>query len=398
MNAAENPTVAATVAPPPNHRSATGPATADGGDEGLQEGLSSQAGLEAWKGLGGDETRNTVTIYSVNESGGSEYLLTVEASQSHESVLSMLRTKYGPGQYRFQPRENGRIGKSFVMGIAADPRQPVAGAAPAPTMPPGPQAPDLRGLVDGFTGAVKEMMSGMMGMIDKRDQAAALERREAALAAKEQQLEVIRELGKSRGDGGGQLNTILNTLVERALQPPAPPPDPFAQLERLMKVKKLVGNDGSEENPFVEVAKGLGPVLASLIAQAQGGQRPAVVAVRRAAPAGPSPAVPLPAPATGGDGAAQPAADDLQQLIDVVQRMAAKNTDPESAIVALQALLEPNHFEQVATLVTLPGALDQLEALAPTLKPYRGWLQSLAEMLNPPHATEEAAHDPSPAP
>lgn len=385
MNAAETPTGAATAAPPPNHRSATGPAITDGGDEGLQDGLSSQAGLEAWKGLGGDETRNTVTIYSVNESGGSEYLLTVEASQSHESVLSMLRTKYGPGQYRFQPRENGRIGKSFVMGIAADPRQPVAGAAPAPTMPAGPQAPDLRGLVDGFTGAVKEMMSGMLGMIDKRDQAAALERREAALAAKEQQLEVIRELGKSRGDGGGQLNTILNTLVERALQPPAPPPDPFAQLERLMKVKKLVGNDGSEENPFVEVAKGLGPVLAGLIAQAQGGQRPAVAAVRRVAPANTAPAIPAPSPVVSGDGAAEPVApsagDAFQQLIEVIQRMAAKGTDPASAIVALQALLEPDEFEQLTALLTLPNALDQLAVIAPQLTPYRAWIDAVAATI-----------------
>lgn len=303
----------------------------------------------------------------------------------------------GPGEYEFcVVRDNQYTGDNRRFVVKA----PSATASPAAQVPAA-AAPDVRGLVEGFSATVKEMLAGMMSMMEKRDQAAAMERREAAIAAKEQQLEMLREL--NRGQAPAKLDGVIETLVKRALEPPpvpAPPPPPPTladQLRDFAMMKKLIDQGGSEEGTMEQLAKGALPVLAGIVAAAQQQQpKPAAPTVRRVVTVGkPGGAIPMPPPpdepaasstATAGD--AVPAAkaeptdmEKFEQLVGVIEGMARRNVAADAAMVALSALLPEEDFSQVATLVTLPGALDQLLMLAPKLAPYRAWLEALAAEL-----------------
>ncbi len=195
---------------------------------------------------------------------------------------------------------------------------------------------------------------------------------------------LLETMMKARGDtvaaASGMPPEIMQMLIAKAF---APAPSALSQLKELQQMQNIVG--GTEEGPFESLAKNLGPVLTGLMAQAQQGGKPAAAKPLRtvALPAIAAPGEPAAAPEKAMAAETPPASqgDQLAKLVDVIERMAARNVEPDTAIVALSAIMDAADFEQVTTLVTIPGALDQLTAMAPSLAPYRAWLEALAEAI-----------------
>lgn len=206
------------------------------------------------------------------------------------------------------------------------------------------------------------------------------------------QNELLQTMMKARGDtvaaASGMPPEIMQMLIAKAF---APAPSALSQLKELQQMQNMVG--GTDEGPFDKLASGLGPVLAAIVAQtgAAGKAAPAPVrtvkvggAIRppsAAVPAAPSsiaaPGDPVP-PAPADEPTSQ---EQFEQLVKVVEGMARRGVDAESAIVALSALMEPAEFDQIAALLSFPGALDQLTTMAPSLAPHRDWLEALAEAI-----------------
>lgn len=342
--------------------------------------------------FGPKDSAPIVYVHPLNERDGRRLpaVLVIRSDEPEDTAADRLAA-LKPGTYAVVEK---------VGGVVASTRSHVVPAPPSDDDPAPPLVAQVApvhqaGQSVDVVGAIKEMMAGMMLMQQQAADRAMAERREERIAEREARLDLARELGKN-SNNGGMPEALMQSLLNRAFAPPPTPADPFEQLERLMNVKKLVATDG-EESPMRELVRDVAPLFAGAFA-AMAQQRPAAPRppVRTVAPA-PSPAAP-PAPA-GGDGASGAEAlsdlDRFNRLVGLIESMAARQVAPDAALVTLESLVDPEDMEQVASFVTIPGAIDQLLSIAPSLVPYRSWVEALAAELTPPPAGDSDAQNPS---
>lgn len=351
------------------------------------EGASDSPLLDAL--VGPRLSRRGVRVHRLKSDGSRGAMLLTVAHEDDPAEVRARIARYGAGEYELAPVLDNRYhGQTSRMVIEASevPSEPAQAPAAAPA------APDLAGLMrqvsDMMAAQQREMAQQMRELMQAQQ-----------LAAANQNAEMFKLLAaRPQGPAESLLpQELLVGLIKRAFDPPPPQPDPFEQIAKMLKVQKLLSNGGTEENSLTELVKGVAPVVAGAFAAAQQGaqQQPrrTVAAVR--------PAPPAPAAAAGEPAAPPPAEDrnaEFAQLLTVIEGMARRQVAPDAALVALSALLSEEDMEQVASLVTIPGALDQLEVIAPGLKPYRAWLEALAAELSDPDNPEAPSHDPDPAP
>ena len=77
-------------------------------------------------------SRDTMTISRVMDTGQLAHLFTVDAAIPPEKTMERLRADYGPGEYQFQARREGRIEKTFRLSVEAQPERGAALAAKTP--------------------------------------------------------------------------------------------------------------------------------------------------------------------------------------------------------------------------------------------------------------------------
>lgn len=323
-------------------------------------------------------------VHKVGENGNAGPALFTFYDLDEPGQVREKIARYGAGEYFIRTAVRGQMkgaGRKLVIEAheATAPIAATAAAAPAATHSLG---VDVARVMESMRDLMREQGEKHSATLDRVVQ-------NLTTQAKDAQIEILKMVvQRPQTDANGMPPGIMELLLKKAVEPPPQPPSMISQLKELVQLQKIVGG-GGEENTFAELAKGLGPVLAGLLAAAQGGGKPqkpmrTVSAVQgKPAAALAPPAEPVP-PSEPQAEAASP--DQFSRLVEAVEGMARRGVPAESAFIALEALLEPEDFDQLANFVTAPGALDQLVMIAPSLATHREWLESLAQVIAAPPA------------
>lgn len=207
--------------------------------------------------------------------------------------------------------------------------------------------------------------------------------------------------------GKSQSKEILEMVKElRAMNPPPKDPEPFEkQLERLIKLKELVGGNepvvGSTWVDVVrEIAGNLGNVIPGLVA-ARAGMRPGLPSMPpQGALAAPPASTGAPAsdPTNPQPGAAPVGNGGLMQLLPWLQGVFADlviqaKRDRDPALYAEVILDNVPEGIDVGTLIEFVKRQDwwpQLTQFAPAVAPYQGWFTRFRKELLDLHFEMEA--------
>lgn len=362
-------TVTATVEQPAGNRSAT----VDQPDA-LPD---APRAVDAWKALGGAENRDSITVYRVDAADGvPAFLFSVDAETTPDALMRRLRRDYGPGQYRLQIREGGRINANKLIAVEAEPEP---GAALH-----GARAP--RGDGDGID-FTKFLFQQLMAQQQQTTtiMTAALGR---PLPPERQGVDVAKVLTAAAPLVAPVIAGMFE-LVKGAK------PDALGLVRQVAEIRDLLSGDGGGDEPktgatamdaILQIGKTFAPLLLQgaqqMQMQAQQQPRPQIVSAPAVthAPAQPGAPVVEPVAPPAVTAAQLPPGHPLPHLLATLVTGAIKDGDPASyADLVLDQW--PMPLEQLAALLADPKWLDQLAQFEPRVTAYAPWFGELREAI-----------------
>jgi hypothetical protein len=325
------------------------------------------AAVDAWLNLGGVENQDSVTIYRQPETGAAEFLFTVPAETPPDAMLRRLQREYGPGQYRFQVRQGGRIVRNSLVPIAAEPKPR---DERAPPREPEPRRIDLTELLPQLN-AQQQMTTSVI--------TAALGR---PLPPERQGPDVAKVLGAA----APLVAPIIAGIVELMK---GTKPDPIELVRKFAEIREMLtadapppGNAGAMD-VVLEGLKSLGPVV--MQAMQQQAARPPMPPPMRPAPApiaappaGPAPTPPEPPPVVTRQ--QLPPGHPLLVILGLLVNGAVKGSDPEE-YTGLVLDAWPMPAEQLYALLQAPDWLQALAQFDPRAAAHAPWFEGLRASL-----------------
>lgn len=336
--------------------------------------------IDAYLSLGGNENRDTVTVFKASDTGAPVFLFSADPTDvPPDALMQRLRRDYGPGEYRLQVRKGGRIAENKRIGVEAEPVRNVYEREP--------QQEARRNEPDWFT---KMMM----------DQAARAQESQtkllAALIGRPVQDRPGMDVAKVLGVATPLLLPFINGIIE---QMKGARPDMLEMAQKLATLREtLAGDDApapASGKGFIDllsdVARSMGPAFGQMMlrAQAQSASTPAATAaapVSAPAIAGPGEGG-QPAPVTKTEAppvvVAQqlPAGHPLEVLLKMLVTAAVKDSD---VVAYSEMVIDQWPFggeEGLISGLQDPRWLDALANFNPDVRAHAPWFERLRDAI-----------------
>lgn len=324
-------------------------------------------GTDAYKSLGGIENSDSITVFRASETGSPAYLFTVDPENvPPDALMRRLRREYGPGEYRLQIREAGRIARNTRITIEAEPPQrPARVERDADDKPRG---------VD----LTQFLLSQLTAQQNQTAQiiTAALGR---PLPPERQGPDVAKVLGAA----APLLVPLVSGIVELMK---GTKPDPIELVRKFAEIRSLLTSDddgaprtgAGAMDVVMEGLRSLGPVVAQAM-QAQQQRPPPRAPMPAAIKAQPVATTPpeAPPPVTRQQ---VPPDHPLILMLSLLVNAAVKASDPAGYVdVVLDAW--PLGHEQLYAQLQAPNWLEQLARFEPRVTAHAPWFEQLREEL-----------------